>query len=275
MSLVDGLRALYSYTSDPIEALYAAGNNQICGVEVCEVSRNLSAIGLINLSIKISKKFSLNIFKSSLLPYLELLLKCEVDDRYLPPCRWQADDQEDKGSVMFCPVKPSMAFPRSDSSGPIGSGGNQLRAMYMTLEKILVEKKISNMVIMDVVEFLCFNSRTRKGNAGRGIPAFLITLAESRGMWLDLLRMYMRTENFVEAVRLVEVHVKYWKPRIGEDDPSSLSHMRLDIPLLVQLQRAVEIVSQEIDGGDLLLDKLTSSLEELKMTLRMIGDRIM
>ena len=169
------------------------------------------------------------------------------------------------------PVKPSMAFSRSDSTGPIGSGGNQLRAMYMTLENILGRREIHNNVIMDVIEFIYYNSFVNSGARRRGqtgvVPAFLTTLAESRGMWLELLRLYMRTENFVEAVRLVEVHVKFWKPRIGDND---LSSIRLDVPLLVQLQRALD----SIDGCEQLAEKLQDSLDELKMTLRIIGDRM-
>ena len=104
-----------------------------------------------------------------------------------------------------------------------------------------------------------------------GCPSALIAIGEERGMWLELLRMHMRAENFREAVRLVECHVKYWKPRVVDGFDTK---MRLDVPLLVQLQRALDIVRGEYPDADWLSDKLAQSLDELKSTLMLLSQRM-
>ena len=260
--LVDGLRALYSYTEDPIEAIL---DSERGGVVVVEVCRNLAAVGLVKLAVKIAKNYSLDIFQSTILPYVELVLKCEKDSSFLPPCRFE---KQDTGlSALLPPVTPSMAFVRSDSTGPVGCGGNQLKGMYLMLESILRGSDIPNWVVLETVEFLYLNLLP----ATHTCPSFMISIAEERGLWLELLRMYMRAENFREAVRLVECHVRYWKPRIVDGvDPK----VRLDVPLLVQLQRALDIVRGEYPDAEWLGDKLAESLEELKSTLSLLSERM-
>jgi len=258
--VVDGLRALYSYTEDPIEAILDSSGR---GVSVVEICRNLAAVGLVKLASKIARKFNLDIFKAVILPYVELILKCQKDSSFLPPCRFEKP-AEGGLSVLLPPVTPSMAFTRSDSTGPISSGGDQLRAMYMMLESILRSPEIPNWVVMDTIEFLYLNLSS-------GCPSALIAIGEERGMWLELLRMHMRAENFREAVRLVECHVKYWKPRVVDGFDTK---MRLDVPLLVQLQRALDIVRGEYPDADWLSDKLAQSLDELKSTLMLLSQRM-
>jgi hypothetical protein len=82
----------------------------------------------------------------------------------------------------------------------------------------------------------------------------------------------MRKENYRECVRLIETHVKYWRPT--PSDPLG-SGMMLNVPLLAQLQRALELVVLETEDDELqfLLKQLNVALDELKETLREISQR--
>ena len=98
-------------------------------------------------------------------------------------------------------------------------------------------------------------------------------MIEEAGGWTDLLRIYMRKENYRECVRLVETHVKYWRPDISGEASSG---MIINVPLLVQLQRAIEavVVETEEDEYSFLLEKLNIALDELKETLRVVSERL-
>jgi hypothetical protein len=246
LAFLKGLRAFYSYTTEPV--LEVADPATLC--------RHLSAMGLVVASSDIAKLFRLDVAVVSLIPFCELMFQCHKDASFLPPCRLT----NDADLPLFQAVTPAMAFMRSDRTGPIGTAGDQLKAMTNTLEKIISESHPS--VLVDMVEFFLMHSPNNH------IPSFLVNLAEDKGLWLVLLKAHMRRENFAEAVRLVETHVKFWMPGSHEDQ------IMLNVPLLVQLQQALEMVDEDtLPNADKLLCKLEDALETLKETLSLVSQR--
>jgi hypothetical protein len=262
--LAESLAAFYSFSPDNADPILSDGK-----VSVELLCRNLSALGLVIQAAKLAAAFCFNksfFFSSVIAPYLELLLKCEKDLSYLPPCRWEQENGEKK-NLLIPLVSPGMAFVRSDASGPIG--GSQIACMRRSLEFVL--RNFSSFgnkhLTLAALEYLMLTRGEEK------IYAFLENLAEEQGAWTDLLRLHMRKENWKECVRLVETHVKHWRPDpCGSEDKTMV--ILLDVPLLVQLQRALRTAaSMDVDLG--LLDRtLEETLETLKTTLQQVSQRL-
>ena len=264
--LVEALIAFYSFSADEDAAHRILDVTTGC-IDPTLLCRNLSALGLIVISVALANAAKLEIFRASLAPYIELLLKCEDDAKYLPPCRWDPTETYDAKLPLIPQITPSMAFVRSDASGPIGTAGNQVRAMHRAMETVLRRTKSKNDIVDSIEYIYLVKNRST-------VPNFLIDLLEAHtvGGWIDLLKLYMRKENYRECVRLIETHVKYWRPT--PSDPLG-SGMMLNVPLLAQLQRALELVVLETEDDELqfLLKQLNVALDELKETLREISQR--
>jgi hypothetical protein len=158
-----------------------------------------------------------------------------------------------------------MAFVRSDASGPIRAGGSQLRAILKSVEYLL-EKAGSKRVTLEAIEHIVLvHDRERP-------YAFLVDLIERQKGWCDLLKVYMRKEMYRECVRLVETHLKYWRPEVTA--PISSLDFVVNVPLLVQLQRALHMTANESGEMAQLSEKLDQTLEIVKGTLNDLADRL-
>ena len=256
--LVEGLIAFLSFVDDE-NSLEALIDTKTGCVSVMQLCRTVAALGLGVISFEIAQRHRVDIFKSSICPLIELVMKCEADPAFLPPCRLEGNDCD---NILMPEVVPAMAFVRSDASGPIRAGGSQLRALLRTLEHV-VRKANSKTITLEAIEYV-FLVRNRSK-----IYSFLIDLVESQNGWTDLLKLYMRKELYSECVSLVETHVKFWRPDPTETD---LGTMVINVPLLVQLQRALAMVEeQEVSQ---LSKKLDSCLETLKSTLSEVSQRL-
>ena len=100
---------------------------------------------------------------------------------------------------------------------------------------------------------------------------FLIDILESQNGWTDLLKLHMRKEQFGECVRLIETHLKYWRPSPIEDKEGC---MMINVPLLVQLQRALKLAAIESEELSHLSVKLDVTLEGVKATLAELSSRL-
>jgi len=255
--LVEGLIAYYSFVSDPTDLETPQG------VNVMTLCRTLAALGLGILSYDIAARFRLDVFKSTISPLIELVLRCERDPEYLPPCRWAPEDSADR--PLIPEITPAMAFVRSDASGPIRAGGSQLRAILKSVEYLL-EKAGSKRVTLEAIEHIVLvHDRERP-------YAFLVDLIERQKGWCDLLKVYMRKEMYRECVRLVETHLKYWRPEVTA--PISSLDFVVNVPLLVQLQRALHMTANESGEMAQLSEKLDQTLEIVKGTLNDLADRL-
>lgn len=256
---VESMLAFLSFTSDAesMESLLTEG-----GVSVQILAKNLAAMGLLMLASSLARLFGVDVFQCVVAPYVELLVRCEADPQFLPPCRWE----ESESTTLVPEVLPSMSFVRSDAGGPIGTAGSQIKAMHRALEHVLRTSK-SKQTTLNTIEHL-FLVKNREN-----IPNFLIDIIESQDGWTDLLKVYMRKECFAESVRLVETHVKFWRP-----DPAApvfASEMVMNVPLLVQLQRALQLAGMEDEELAQLGVKLDAALEVLKQTLKHVAQRLM
>ena len=233
---VEGLLALFSYYSlDDYQRLECPTREFLC--------KSLSALGLVLHSAKISAAYKLDLFSNTILPYVLLIQQGEA-----PPCRIEGEGTGD--------VSTSMAFVRCDKTGPIGTGGDQIRAMTQSLQFVL--QSCANIhCIIDTAR--CFDP----------VPAWLTNLAEERRGWTLLLAIHMQRENWRECVRLVETHVKFWRP-----NPLEVPTDIINVPLLVQLQRALSATDEENSENSILLERLDSALEILKNTLHDLTQRI-
>ena len=269
--LAESLAAFYSFSPDNADPILSEGT-----VSVQLLCRNLSALGLVIQAAKLAGAFCFAknpFFSSVIAPYLELLLKCEKDLSYLPPCRWEQNEGAEKKNFLIPLVSPGMAFVRSDASGPIG--GSQIACMRRALEFVLrknfsssCDSGLNKHLTLAALEYLMLTKGEDK------IYAFLENLAEEQGAWTDLLRLHMRKENWKECVRLVETHVKHWRPdpRGREEDKNAT--MMLDVPLLVQLQRALRTAAS-MDVDLCLLERtLEETLDTLKTTLQQVSQRL-
>ena len=261
--LAESLIAFYSFSSDQDSGETSILSPDGRCVNVSALCRTLSALGLIIISAQLANRFKLDLFQSALCPFAELVIQCERDPAFLPPCRWERPEDESVDNLMPR-IVPAMAFVRSDASGPIGTSGNQLRAMLSAMEYV-VRKSRSKRVVIDLIEFIYFSKNSDK------IPNFLVDILEAAGGWTDLLTIYMRKEDYRACVRLVETHVKFWRP--DPTDPMT-GTMLLKVPLLVQLQRAMQLAVVGDDETGFLLQKLDAALEQLKSTLSEVSQRM-
>ena len=265
---VEGLIALHCFLGEEDETSFESILDETTGcVSPSQLCRTLSALGLGILAFNIAAMFRLDLFKTAICPLIELVIKCEDDPSYLPPCRWEDADPVTDASVLLPRVTPTMSFVRSDASGPVRAGGSQLRALYQSLE-LLVRKANSKRVTLDAIEYVFLVKNRRK------IYAFLVDIIEAQNGWTDLLKVYMRKELYRDCVRLVETHIKFWRP-----SPTTNLHaeaMVINVPLLVQLQRAVRIAEAEGSDKEMtsLCEKLDSTLDGLKATLADVSQRL-
>lgn len=227
----------------------------------------LSVLGLGILSFDIASRFRLDVFEVTVRPLMELLFRCEDDPEYLPPCRWAGDQESDDNRPLITEVTPAMAFVRSDASGPVRAGGSQVRAITRTLE-YLIKKSGSKRVTLQAVEHMVLVHNREKPYA------FLVDTIEAQNGWTDLLKVYMRKEQYSECVRLVETHLKYWHPQPVAAMGCIGDGMVINVPLLVQLHRAMKISSSESEEMAELVGKLEKTLDTLKATLATLAERL-
>jgi hypothetical protein len=249
----EGLVAFYSFTAVPEEDL-----------SVKSLCKTLSGLGLGILSFDIASRFHIDVFECSICPLIELLVRCENDPSFLPPCRWASENAE---RPLITEISPAMAFVRSDASGPVRAGGSQVRAIMKTLE-YLVRKAGSKRVTLEAIErFVLVHNREKP-------YAFLVDIIESQNGWTDLLRVYMRKEQYGECVRLIETHLKYWRPEPTVSMGSLGGGMIINVPLLVQLQRALQSSASEDEELAYISAKLDQTLETVKTTLAELSQRL-
>jgi hypothetical protein len=266
---VEGLIALYCFLGEQDETGFESILEESTGcVSPSQLCRTLSALGLGILAFHIATMFKLDLFKTAICPLIELVIKCEDDPSYLPPCRWEDPKSVADHSILLLPrVIPSMSFVRSDASGPIRAGGSQLRALYQSLE-LLVRKAASKRITLEAIEYVFLVKNRPK------IYTFLVDIIESQNGWTELLKVYMRKELYRDCVRLVETHIKFWRP-----SPTVNLHaeaMIINVPLLVQLQRAIRIAEAEGSDKEItsLCEKLDITLDGLKSTLADVSQRL-
>lgn len=267
---VEGLIALNYFLNEEDETGFESILDESTGcVSPSQLCRTLSALGLCILAFHIATMFKLDLFKTAICPLIELVIKCEDDPSYLPPCRWEDNPKSSvtDHSILLPRVIPSMSFVRSDASGPIRAGGSQLRALYQSLE-LVVQKAASKRVTLEAIEYVFLVKNRQK------IYTFLVDIIESQNGWTDLLKVYMRKELYRDCVRLVETHIKFWRP-----SPTVNLHgdaMIINVPLLVQLQRAIRIAEAEGSDKEMtsLCEKLDITLDGLKSTLADVSQRL-